>query len=401
MKKFIDELKRVNASKNIKIGKNTLPDGYSLYLEYNKDYKRNRRFLKMKVSNSIRMTKEDEETLYKAEIIRDTMELELYGNPLSFMMNNKLSELDFIQYFKEFADKKNLPSYKACTKQIKEFVKQKYHISYIRFSEVNVNFCKRFKEFLSKKIADKKLANQTAKTYLSVFAAALNNAYNDKLLPENPAARVRIKLIEAKREFLTEEELKQFMLVETNFKEIKNAFLFAAQTSLRLGDIRNLRFNDIRRDKKDSNSMYIQQNKNKVISNIRLSKVAYEIYQEQLSKNSEGEFVFNLPKSRSFINDKLRIMAEDAGIKKYIHFHVSRHSWASLALAKGIDIYTVSKIMGHSSVAITEIYANLINKKRDEVADIMNLEITEDDLQRKIEIQEEKKKKNSKKEIKK
>jgi site-specific recombinase XerD len=81
------------------------------------------------------------------------------------------------------------------------------------------------------------------------------------------------------------------------------------------------------------------------------------------------------------INGKLE--TEQAGIKKHIHFHVSRHSWATLALTRGVDIYTVSKIMGHSSVAITEIYANLINKKRDEVADIINLEITEHDIDKK------------------
>lgn len=394
MKKLFDELKRINASKNIKIGKNTLPEGYSIFLEYNKDYKRIRTYLKMKVSNKPKMTREDIETLYQAEIIRDTKELELYDKPLNFMLQNKLSEIDFIKYFKNIADKKNLPAYKACSKLLENFVKKKYHISYIKFSEVNAKFCQNFKQYLVDKITNEELANPTAKTYLSVFAAALNIAFNNKLINENPAARLRIKLIETKREFLTEEELKQFMLVDTKFKEIKNAFLFASQTSLRLGDIRNLKFKDIRKDGNDY-YLFIRQQKTKGISNFKLSQVACYIYKEQLKKYPDLESVFNLPKSRSFINDKIRIMADDAGINKHIHFHVSRHSWATLALSKGVDIYTVSKIMKHSSVAITEIYANLINKKRDEVADILNLEITEDDIQRKIEIQEEKKKKKS------
>jgi site-specific recombinase XerD len=215
-------------------------------------------------------------------------------------------------------------------------------------------------------ISTHELANQTAKTYLSVFAAALNKSYNDKLITANPAARVRIKLVAAKIEFLDEDELKQLVLVDTKFTEIKNAFLLASQTSHRLGDIRSLTFNDVRVNKDNDAFMYFRQNKTKNVSHLKLSKIAFDIYIEQKQKHPDSEFVFLLPVSRSDINVRLRQMAEQAGIKKYIHFHVSRHSWATLALTRGIDIYTVSKIMGYSSVAITEIYANLINKKRDE-----------------------------------
>jgi integrase/recombinase XerD len=78
---------------------------------------------------------------------------------------------------------------------------------------------------------------------------------------------------------------------------------------------------------------------------------------------------------------KLRMMADKADITKHKHFHVSRHSFATLTLSRGIDIYTISKLMHHSSVAITEIYTNLIKKKRDEVADIINLDITGPELE--------------------
>jgi site-specific recombinase XerD len=152
---------------------------------------------------------------------------------------------------------------------------------------------------------------------------------------------------------------------------------------LRLGDIRSLTFNDIRVNKDNEAFMYFRQHKTKNVSHLKLSKLAFDIYLEQKQKHPDSEFVFLLPVSRSDINVRIRQMAEQAGIKKHIHFHVSRHSWATLALSRGVDIYTVSKIMGHSSVAITEIYANLINKKRDEVADIINLEINQHDIDKK------------------
>jgi integrase len=382
MKKLTEELIRINQTKNIKIGRNILPKGYSLYLEYNKEYKRFRKFLKLKVSNEIRMTKEDEETLYKAEIIRDTMELELYGNSISFMLNNKLGEISFIDYATNYVENANLPAYKACLKQIKEYVRLKFLVSNIKMNEVNVKFCQGFKEFLEKKISKRKLANQTAKTYLSIFAAILNKAFHDKIIQENPAARIRIKLIESKREFLSDDELRQLILVDTKYTEIKNAFLFSTQTSLRLGDIRNIKIKDIRINNNEA-FLYFRQQKTKGLSHMKLPKLAQDIFLEQKLKNLKEGLVFILPKSVSFINEKIRLMAEQSGIEKYISFHVARHTFATIALSKGIDIYTVSKIMGHSSVSVTEIYANLVNKKRDEVADIMNFEIAQEDIERK------------------
>ena len=386
MKKLLDEIKRVNVSKKIKIRLNLLPAGHSIYLEYNKDYKRERIFLNMKLSDSKRMTRNDEDILYKAEIIRDTRELELFGNSINFVFQIKLLDIDFIDYSKKIAEEKNLPSYKACIVQLKSFLKTQYFTTSIKFADIDTIFCQKFKDYLSQKIANHELANQTAKTYLSVFSATLNKAFNDKLIKANPAARIRIKSIDAKREFLTEEELKQIMLVDTPHTEIQSAFLFASQTSLRLGDIRSLTFSDIRIHENNEAFLYFRQRKTKGVSHIKLSKLAYDIYLKQKEAHPESEFVFDLPKSRTCINDKLREIAPEAGITKHIHFHVSRHSWATLALSKGVDIYTVSKIMGHSSVAITEIYANLINKKRDEVADIMNLEITKADRDRKKKI---------------
>jgi hypothetical protein len=177
MKKLLEEIKRLNVSKKIKIRLNPLPNGHSLYLEFNKDYKRERQFLNLKLSDSKRMTSDDEDNLYKAEIIRDTRELELFGNSVSFVLQNKLADNDFIQYFTDIAEEKKLPAYKACIKHLKEFSKKQYHRSYIKFGDIDVKLCQNFKEYLTKLISSHELANQTAKTYLSVFAAALNKAY--------------------------------------------------------------------------------------------------------------------------------------------------------------------------------------------------------------------------------
>ncbi len=379
MTRITDEIKRLNRTKKIKIRTNKLPDGYSLYLEFNKNYRRERQFLNLKVSESKKISKSDEKTLYQAEIIRDMKELELFGEKHNFVFQNKLSDADFVEYFSQVSKSNNLPSYNGSLRHFQKFLRIENKSSYINFSSVNSKLCGRFREYLLNKVSTRELANQTAKTYMTVFAATLNRAVKDGIIQSNPASRIRIKDIESKREFLTEYELKQFILCETKYDDIKNAFIFSSQTSLRLGDIRALEFQDIRFNKENEAFLYFRQQKTKGVSNIKLSKLAIEIFKKQKAKYKKETFVFHLPSSRTFINDKLREIAKAAGIKKKIHYHVSRHTWATLAISRGVDIYTVSKIMHHSSVAITEIYSNLIDKKKFEVADLINIDIREED----------------------
>ncbi len=118
MAKLYDEIKRLNQSKRVKIHLNKLNDGSSLYIEYNKDYRRERQFLNLKISGKNIVTKKDSEILYKAEIIRDLKELELFGNGNTFALKNRILEADFFKYFKTLGDKKKLPSYNGSLKQL-------------------------------------------------------------------------------------------------------------------------------------------------------------------------------------------------------------------------------------------------------------------------------------------
>ena len=391
-----DEIKNLNRNKKIKIRLNSIVDGYSIFLEYNKDYKREKKYLNLQIGNKQIISKKDKETLYKAEILRDKREFEYFGKQEGFELQSKVTHADFLEYFEALSKKKNLPSYHGSLEHLKTFTKQYLNMSNLKFNAIDPKFCTKFKEYLLSSDLDKKLAIPTAKTYLSVFAATLNQATYDNIIPINPAAKIRIKGIESKIEFLSEEELKQFIMVDKGYNEIQNAFIFASQTSMRLGDIRALEFADIRHQNETDVYLYFRQQKTQGVSNLKLSKLAIEIYNKQKTEHHDEKFVFHLPRSVHFINEKLRFIATLARINKHIHFHVSRHTWATLAIYRGVDIYTVSKIMGHSSVAVTEIYANLINKKSDEVADIINIEVTEEDREKKKaldQLDEEKQKK--------
>lgn len=74
----------------------------------------------------------------------------------------------------------------------------------------------------------------------------------------------------------------------------------------------------------------------------------------------------------NYINKGLKILASETGIEKPLSFHISRHTWATRALRKGISIDKVSKIMGHAAIHETQIYAKIVNEELDKAMDIFN-----------------------------
>jgi integrase len=96
---------------------------------------------------------------------------------------------------------------------------------------------------------------------------------------------------------------------------------------------------------------------------VPLSEQALKILSVQKKKRDSELVFFNLP-DKNTTNYWLRKWAKEAGIGKHLHFHVSRHTFATLGLTSGIDIYTVSKLMGHTRLDATQVYAKVIEEKK-------------------------------------
>ena len=79
-----------------------------------------------------------------------------------------------------------------------------------------------------------------------------------------------------------------------------------------------------------------------------------------------------MPSAISVIEQRLAEWAKNAGIEKHVTFHVSRHSYATMMLTIGVDIYTVSKLLGHKNVATTQIYAKIIDQKKIDAVNMMD-----------------------------
>lgn len=363
-KQLVEEL---NRNKRIKLRLNKTAQHQGVLLDYSRNGVRERVFINVLLSLDECPSKLDKEQLYRADLIRNKKELELFSNAPGFVLQTRSSNADFIEYFKYVQKLNGLSSYLGSIKQLQEFLKSSNLPSELSFKKIDKNFCNKFRDYLIKVVA-----NPTARTYLGVFRATLNKAKAENLIHENPCSGISIKLEAQKRGFLTEEELTAFINASSTIdREVQNAFIFSAQTSLRLGDLRALKFSDIK-----NGYLYFKQQKTKGLLHIKISNLAQKIIVEQRKRHPKTEFVFELQKSRTSINDKLDKIGKSVSITKDLHIHMARHTFATLALTKGVDIYTVSKYMGHTSVATTEIYSNLVDQKMNEVADKINVEIT-------------------------
>ncbi len=226
--KLNEKLESLNDTKRIKIRAKKLAKGHSLYLDFSKNYDRQRLFIILQIKNADNLTPRDKENLYKAEILRDKKELELFQSETDFVLKNKASRSDLIKYMEKLTTKRGLPCYQGCSKHLKNFVEEKYKFQTLQFNMVDRKFCVDFLDYLLTKIA-----HNTARSYIKILNAGLNKAIEEGFIRENPCKGINIKYQDAKREFLTESEIKAFAEVDTNHIEIQNAFLFSCMSGLR------------------------------------------------------------------------------------------------------------------------------------------------------------------------
>ncbi len=220
-------------------------------------------------------------------------------------------------------------------------------------SDITEDFCFSFAKFLMSQVA-----TNSARTYLHKLHAILERAVSSHLLDFNPMPTLNELLprfVSPRRTYLTLQDVERLRSTPCHHNETKRAFLFACQTGLRLSDIETLEWSDIVNINGTPTIVKTQVKTSRQVR-IPLNRIALEILG---TLKSQGH-VFHLM-SRSIISIDLHQWAKDAGIGKDITFHVSRHTFATLSISAGVDIYVVSKLCGHATVKTTEIYAHLID----------------------------------------
>ena len=288
------------------------------------------------------------------------------------------AETNFILYFEKLAYKRNknrsesiLLSWLCVYDYLKKFGGET-----LLFANLTESWCEDFKEFLlttkSRKSSEAILAQNTAVTYYSIFKAALKKAFVDGYLTTDLSAKTKgIKLLETRREFLTIEELNKLAETPCNNPTLKKAALFSALTGLRLSDVQKLTWKELVFD----GSLYkinFTQKKTKGVEYMPISEQAYGICGE---KGEPNALVFEKLPDSAWISSPLKHWVESAGINKKITFHCFRHTFATLQLTNGTDIYTVSKMLGHKDLKVTQIYAKIVDETKQKAAGAIKLNL--------------------------
>lgn len=327
----------------------------------------------------------NKETLQLAEQIRQKRDKQLNGNKALTDLEKRLIEKDkkeretgeknFVEYFKTLADKRkasNHDNWVSAYNYLETFTKGN-----LKFADLNEKFCNDFKEYLlttkSHKSSKTTLSQNSAVSYFNKLKASLKQAYKDGYLTTDLNAKIEpIKQAETRRNFLTIEELNSLVKTECNNPLLKRAALFSALTGLRFSDIKNLVWGEIHHSVENGYSIQFTQQKTKGVEVLPISEQAYSLLGERKEPTDK---VFEGLTYSAYENKHLYQWIGAAGIIKDITFHCFRHTFATLQLSKGTDIYTVSKMLGHRELKTTQIYAKIIDQTKREAAEKIKLDL--------------------------
>lgn len=259
-------------------------------------------------------------------------------------------------------------NYRSTVNVIKAYL-QHQHRPRLLMSNIDKGFVLGFIDFIehtyrNTKSPDnpKEMSPHTLHLYQSTLVRILNAAVKEGVLDRNPfyslERKDRIGKQQAEKEYLTKEELKAFAEAPTVNETTKRAFLFCCFTGLRYSDVSALTWRDIRQgDNGWIVSVKAMQKTGKQVV-IPLNQSAISLLPDR-NGCKPSQKVFDMT-CLSACDRCLKKMAAAAKVAKNISFHTSRHTFAVLALAAGGDIYTVGKLLGHTSINSTQVYADVV-----------------------------------------
>ncbi len=309
----------------------------------------------------------NKENMRMAEAIKAKRLLESQSGKHGLDDATKLAA-SFFEYYQKITDSKKSGSRSNHSIWISTLHHlKKYHgLPELTFEQITPQFLEGFRTYLQTESVTKsetKLSSNTASSYFNKVRAALNQAYREGILRDNPVQQVKsIRPTQNKREYLTMEELKALVKAECRYDVLKRAFLFSCMTGLRWSDIQKMVWGEVQ-DFDGGHRIIFNQKKTGGLQYLDLSERAYQLLE---AKSEPDQRVFKGLKYSAWHNTALLQWALRAGITKHITFHSGRHTFAVLQLTNGTDIYTVSKLLGHSELKTTQIYADIIELKRKE-----------------------------------
>lgn len=330
----------------------------SYYLDWCQNGKRNYEYLKLYIDlspNASRAVQAQNKQIEKVAMnVRNQREIELMENKLPNAISGVSKDATVFDYLET----------KGSDNQWRDltirFFKKCFGGKDYKLKEVTNDLLRQFREYM---VAN--YASSTANATMARFKMIIRMGIADGLVVPNALSGIDpIKIPQETVTYLTVEELKALKEVKWANETTKRMFFFSCFTGLRFSDIKKLKWSEITEDYHLKFAQKKTQSKNGQYTFLPLSSQAVEL----LGERQNGEcLVFPNSVNNMTANTMLHNVAKKCGIEKYVHFHMARHTLGVTLLSKGVEIYTVSKLLGHASVSTTErFYANLTDKKKEE-----------------------------------
>lgn len=346
----------------------------SLYLDINYKGKRSYEYLRLYLIPEVdyNARQQNEITMAAANAIKSKRIIELTSGEAGIVNHtDKVYLLDWMHTYQENQekrDKKGASQITAVTHILEEYAGERFTLD-----RIDLAFCQGYIDYMltTYRPKGKPIAASTRNTYYQILNGALNAAVRAKRLLRNPFNEMdkseKPKMPESVRSYMTIEEVRALIATPMENKRVKSAYLFSCFCGLRISDVKGLKWKDVFLDH-GQYRLAVAMQKTKEPIYLPLSAEALKWMPERGDKTGD-DLVFDLP---SATNQLLKPWAKAAGISKQFTFHTARHTFATMMLTLGADLYTVSKLLGHTSVKMTQVYAKIVNKKKDDAVNLTN-----------------------------
>lgn len=271
---------------------------------------------------------------------------------------------------------KSARTYRCVCGLIERFLSERLRLSDIPFSALDRSFIDKFDLYLR---AERKLAPNTIVLYMSRLHTVINKAIAAGIITADPFAGYEPPRPERKRRYLTKEELKRLMTTPLSVPRlylVRDLFLFSCYTGISYSDMCRLTTANLETAEDGTVWIKATREKTNVEFEIPLLDLPLHIIDKYRDTTPDGKL---LPiYGNAELNKGLKLLAAVCGIDRKLTFHMARHTYATeITLSHGVPMETVSRMLGHSRVDTTQIYAQVTDNKIDADTQSLDKQIAE------------------------